>query len=294
MNNKTRFWVVGVVILVAVIVLASSSMFIVREGEFKVVLQFGEAQVVHETPGLKFKIPFVQSTYSLPKYQMVYDSSPTDILTLDQKPIQVDNYTVWRIDDVGNFIRTAQTVARGEQRIDNAVYNAVRRKLSATDYSDIINDSGGEGRHNLNEEITEEVQSALRRDNYGIEVVDVRIKRTDLPEENKQSVYDRMISDRQAIATRYVSEGEEEARIIRSSADRQAVEIIAQAEADSKRIIAEGEEEAARIYNQAYSVDPEFYQLYRTLQSYRTSFAGEPVIMLPIDSPYARILLGME
>jgi membrane protease subunit HflC len=291
--KKTSKWVVGIVVLVAVIVLASSSMFIVEEGEYKVVLQFGEAVYVHETPGLKFKLPFVQTTYSLPKYQMIYDSYATPILTRDQKPIEVDNYTVWRIDDVHKFLRTAQTVARGEQRIDNAVYNAVRRKLSETEYGDIISETG-DRRGDLNRQITEEVQETLRRDNYGIEVIDVRIRRTDLPEENKASVFNRMISDRKAIAARYLSEGDEEARIITSEADRQAVEIIAQAEAEAKRIIAEGEEEAARIYNEAFGADPEFYNLYRTLESYKTSFQGETVIMLPIDSPYARILLGLD
>lgn len=291
MNVKGSKFISAIVVIVVLIVLAASSLFVVKEGEYKVVLQFGEAVDVHSEPGLKFKIPFVQTVYSLPKYQMIYDSSSTPILTRDQKPIEVDNYTVWRIDDVHKFIRTAQTLARGEQRIDNAVYNAVRRKLSATEYGDIISETG-EGRGDLNRQVTEEVQEVLRRDNYGIEVIDVRIKRTDLPEENKQSVYNRMISDRNAIAARYLSEGDEEARFITSEADRQAVEIIAQAEADAKRIIAEGEEEAARIYNEAYGANPEFYSLYRQLESYKVTLQGEPVIMIPIESPYARILMG--
>jgi membrane protease subunit HflC len=134
----------------------------------------------------------------------------------------------------------------------------------------------------------------MEESGYGIKIVDVRIRRTDLPEANKESVYNRMISDRQSIAARYLSEGDEESRKITSSADREAKVLVAQAEAEAKRIIAEGEQEAARIYNEAYGKDPEFYQFYRTLQSYVTTLQGEPVIMLPIDSPYARILLGQE
>lgn len=275
--------------IVAIILLASS-LFVVKEGEYKVVLKFGEAVRVEESPGLYFKIPFIESVSQLPKYQMTYESNPTSILTKDKKPIIVDNYTVWRIKNPQNFLRTVQTVSGGVQRIDEAVYNSVRRKLSEINYDNIISENTARG--NINDEITKDVSEAILRDNYGIEVVDVRIKRTDLPEGNKQSVYNRMISDRQSIAARYLSEGDEESRKITSKADRTATELLAQAEADAKKIIAQGEQQAAKIYNEAYGKDPAFYSLYRTLQSYVTTLDNEPVIMLPIDSPYTRILLG--
>lgn len=283
-------WVLSILGLVAAAIIFFSSAFVVNEGEYKVVLKFGEAVRVIEEPGLSFKIPFIENVTSLPKYQMVYDSNPTSILTKDKKPIIVDNYTVWRIKNSQQFLRTAQSVSSGQKRIDEAVYNTVRRKLSEIDYSSIISENTQRG--NLTDEITKDVRDALEKDNYGIEIIDVRIKRTDLPEGNKQSVYNRMISDRQSIAARYLSEGDEESRKITSKADRTAVELIAKAESDAKKIIAEGEQEAARIYNDAYGKNPEFYKLYRTLDSYVTTFKGEPVIMLPIDSPYTRILLG--
>lgn len=286
MNRKP---LVGIVSLLLIVVLLGGSMFIVNEGEYKVVLQFGEAVRIDSSPGIKMKIPFIESVISLPKRKMVYDSKPTPILTKDKKPIEVDNYTVWRITEPDRFYRTAQSIKAGEQLIDNAVYNTVRRKLSEVEYGNIISENTARG--DLNIEITKEVQQLLR-DNYGISVADVRIKRTDLPDENKQSVYNRMISDRQSIAARYLSEGDEESKKITSNADRQATEIIAQAQADSKKIVAEGEQEAARIYNQSYGKDAEFYKLYRTLESYVSSFKGEPVIIMPIDSPYAKILLG--
>lgn len=286
---KKNQWI-ALVSFIVLIILASGSMYIVKEGEYKVVLRFGEAMRAVPEPGLKFKIPFIENTSSLPKYQMTYDSSPTTILTKDQKPIVVDNYTVWRITNASQFLRTVQSVSGGIQRIDEAVYNSVRRKLSEVNYENIISENTERG--NINDEITKDVIAALTRDNYGIEVVDVRIKRTDLPEENKQSVYNRMISDRESIAARYLSEGDEQSRKITSKADRTATELLAQAEADAKKIIAEGEGEAAKIYNLAYGKDPQFYNIYRTLESYVTTLKNEPVIMLPIDSPYAKILLG--
>jgi len=287
---KTRGLVlIGLGALLLVIVL-TGSMFIVKEGEYKVVLRFGEATRIHAEPGIKFKVPFIESVRTLPKRHRVYDSEPTTILTNDKKPIIVDNYTVWRISDPQKFLRSLNTVSNAESRISDAVYNAVRRKLSEIEYGSIISENTARG--DLNAEITKIVADVAVNQGYGIEVIDVRIKRTDLPTENKQSVYNRMISDRQSIAAGYLSEGDEESRKITSNADRQATELLAEAEARAKKIIAEGEQEAARIYNEAYGKDPEFYELYRTLESYVKTFEGEPVIMMPIDSPYTRLLLG--
>jgi len=281
--------VIGAVIAVVVLVLAFGSLFIVEQGEFKVVLQFGEAVREETTPGLKFKVPFIEKVVSYPKKQIVYDSKPAPIMTLDKKPIEVDNYAVWRIDDPKQFIKSARSLQNAEKLIENAVYGTVRRKLSEIEYGQIISENTARG--DLNAEVTKEVHDLLIA-NYGINVIDVRIKRTDLPEENKASVYNRMISDRQSIAARYLSEGDEESRKITANADRQATELVAEAEAAAKKIIAEGEQEAARIYNEAYGKDAKFYELYRTLESYRTTLGGEPIIMMPIESPYAKILLG--
>jgi len=276
--------------IIVIAILASGSFFIVKEGEYKIVLRFGEAVRPVSSPGLNLKIPFIENVTTLPKYQMTYENKPTQILTKDKKMIIVDNYTVWRINNPEKFIKTSHTVTGGIQRIDEAVYNSVRRKLSEIDYDAIISEDTARG--DLNDDITNDVSLALQRDDYGIEIVDVRIKRTDLPESNKESVYNRMISDRQSIAARYLSEGDEESRKITSKADRTALELIAKAEADAKKIVAEGEQEAAKIYNQAYGKDPEFYELYRTLESYVVTMSNNPVIMMPIESPYAKILLG--
>lgn len=287
MNKKG---IITIASIIAVVILLSSSLFVVNEGEYKVVLQFGEAKAIHQDPGIKVKIPFIETVTSLPKYQQVYESQPTPVLTKDKKPINVDNYTVWRIKEPQKFLQTLRTVSAAEGRIGDAVYNTVRRKLSEVEYGSIISENTARG--NLNDEITRDVSEMSERQNYGVEIVDVRIKRTDLPDENKGSVYNRMISDRQSIAAGYLSEGDEESRKITSNADRQARELIAKAESDAKKIIAEGEQEAARIYNEAYGKDANFYKLYRTLESYVTTIQGETIIMLPIDSPYTQALLG--
>ncbi len=286
--NKKLFGIIALVVVL--IIVGAGSLYIVKEGEYKVVLRFGEAKRVEAKPGLKFKIPFVENLMTLPKYQMTYESVPTQILTKDKKMLFVDNYTVWRIDSPEKFIKKLKTISGGKKRIDEAVYNSVRRKLSEVNYDNIISENTERG--NINEEITNDVIAALTRDDYGINVIDVRIKRTDLPEGNKQSVYNRMISDRQSMAARYLSEGDEESRKITSKADRTVKELIAEAESSAKKIIAEGEAEAAKIYNEAYGKDPAFYNLYRTLESYIVTMKNEPVIMLPIESPYAKILLG--
>ncbi|MFF2885346.1 protease modulator HflC [Paenibacillus sp. NPDC057967] len=286
---KPKHWI-GIIGAVVVLMIVAGSLFVVKEGEYKVVLRFGEAKRSVMEPGLNFKIPFIESTTTLPKYQMTLESKTGQIMTKDKKPILVDNYTIWRIQNPGKFYRNLYAVSGGSQRIEEFVYNSVRRKLSEVDYDVIISENSARG--NINDEITNDVSLALERADYGIEIIDVRIKRTDLPDSNKQSVYNRMISDRQSIAARYLSEGDEESRKITSKADRTAMELMAQAEADAKKIIAEGEQEAAQIYNSAYGKDAQFYSLYRTLESYVVTLKDNPVIMLPIDSPYAKILLG--
>ncbi|MEW6662977.1 MAG: protease modulator HflC [Bacillota bacterium] len=278
-----------VLTLGAILALAiSQCLFIVHEGEVKVVRQMGAVVRIEDSAGLNFKLPFIQNIQTLPKYKMLYDSFPTEILTADKKPLIVDNYTLWRIKDARAFIRTVQNLPNAEKRIDATVYSVVRNKFSNVNYDEIVSGKRGD----LNAEVTKIVADSLDRDNYGIEIIDVRIKRTDLPVQNQQSVFNRMKSEREKMAQQYLSEGDELARTIRADTDRKVKEIMAEAYATAKTIEGQGEQEAARIYNEAYSKDPQFYEMYRTLESYKTTLNGKPVIMLPINSPYTRLLLG--
>ncbi|MEH7222994.1 protease modulator HflC [Bacillus sp. JJ1566] len=283
----------GIAILIVFILIgiALVNLFIVREGEYKVVRQFGEVVRIVETPGLSYKIPFIQSVETLPKYQMIYDVEEAEINTKDKKRMMIDNYAVWRIEDPKQMIATTRTVVNAEAKLDEFVYSAIRTELGQLNYDEIINDEKSE-RGSLNDRITEIVNKNLEEDKYGIVVTDIRMKRTDLPAENEQSVYTRMISERESTAQNYLSEGDAKKNEIEADTDREVKEIISKAQADAEVIRSQGEGEAARIYNEAFSKDPEFYNLFRTLESYKTTIDGETVIILPADSPYARLLLG--
>lgn len=279
------------VVLIGLLMVVFSNMFIVEQGEFKVVRQFGEVVRVEEEPGLNFKVPFIQSVSTLTKKQMILDVEPTEINTRDKKRILIDNYALWRIDDPQQMIKSAQTIDRAETIMMNFIYSVIRAELGQLNYDQIINEEQS-SRGSFNDRILERVNELLERDNYGISVTDVRMKRTDLPEENEQAVYRRMISERNSIAQDYLSQGDAEANRIRANTDREVKEIVAKANADANEIIGEGEAGAAQIYNQSFGRDVEFYNLYRTLISYEKTIDDQTVIVLPADSPYARILMG--
>lgn len=279
------------IILFVLLLFLLTNIFIVKEGEYKVVRQFGEVVRIHDTPGLKVKVPFIQSVTTLPKYQMNYDVSEAEINTKDKKRMLIDNYAVWSIDDPKKMITNARTLENAEARMEEFVYSVVRSELGRLNYDEIINDEKS-SRGSLNDRVTEKVNEMLIKDNYGILVTDVRIKRTDLPEENEESVYKRMISERESKAQEYLSKGDAEKNRITADTDRKVKELLSTAEADAEVIRAEGEGEAARIYNQSFSKDADFYQLYRTLESYKKTVGEQSVIILPSDSPYAKLLMG--
>ncbi|MCK0471350.1 protease modulator HflC [Halalkalibacter sp. APA_J-10(15)] len=279
------------VLLIVIVVTIISNLFIVEQGEYKVVRQFGEVVRIEEDPGLSYKIPFIQSVTSVPKYQMIYDIPPAEINTRDKKRMLADHYVVWRVDDPQAMISTAVTLERAEAIMGEQIFSAIRAELGQLDFDEIINEEKS-SRGSFNELVRDRVNEALERSNYGISITDVRMKRTDLPTENEEAVYRRMISERESTAQEYLSQGEAEANRIESETDREVQEMIATANADANEIIGEGEADAASIYNETFGQDTEFYQLYRTLQSYETTINDETVIVLPADSPYARILLG--
>ncbi len=289
-KKYTRGGIILVIILVIIGVILSN-LLIVKEGEYKVIRQFGEVIRIESTPGLSYKIPFIQTVETLPKYQMVYDVKEAEINTRDKKRMIIDNYALWRVEDPRKMIATTRTVINAEAKLDEFVYSAIRTELGQLNYDEIINDEKS-SRGSLNDRITERVNELLQNDNYGIVVTDIRMKRTDLPTENEQSVFTRMISERESTAQEYLSMGDAQKNRIIAQTDREVTELLAKAKADAEVIRGEGEGEAARIYNETFSADPEFYSLYRTLESYKKTINGKTVIILPSDSPYARILMG--
>jgi len=292
MNMKQ--WSVTAAILAVVlgaILIAVTNVYVVKENEYKIVRQFGEVVKFEDRPGLHMKIPFIQSVTTLPKNLMKYDMTEEEITTLDKKRIIIDNYAIWHITNPKDLISNAGNIENAKSRMEEFIYSAIRTELGKTNYDDIISDKDSE-RGNINDNLTERVNELLAADKYGIEVVDVRIRRTDLPADNEQAVFTRMISDRESIAQKYLSEGDADKNRIIASTDQAVTEIIANANREAALIRAEGESEAAKIYNDAFAKDPEFYSLYRTLESYKKTIGEDTMIILPSDSPYARILSG--
>ncbi|WLR57611.1 protease modulator HflC [Mesobacillus subterraneus] len=279
------------VIIIALLVFIFTNVFIVKQGEYKVVRQFGEVVRIVKEPGLNYKIPFVQSVTTLPKYQMTYDVSQAEINTKDKKRMLIDNYAIWRIEDPKKMISNARTLEGAESRMEEFIYSVVRSELGKLDYDEIINDEKS-SRGSLNDRVSEKVNELLSGGNYGVVVTDVRMKRTDLPEENELSVFTRMISERESKAQEYLSMGDAEKNRVIAQTDREVKELLAKASADAETIRGEGEGEAAKVYNQTFSKDPEFYSMFRTLESYKKTINGETVIVLPSNSPYARMLMG--
>lgn len=289
-----RQWAASGTILVVVFALAMialTNIYVVKENEYKVVRQFGEVVKYESRPGVHFKVPFIQSVTTLPRNLMTYEMTEEEISTKDKKRIIIDNYAVWRVTDPKALISNAGQLMNAESRMEEFIYSALRTEFGQTNYKDIINDESS-SRGNINDAVTKRVNELIEQADFGIEVIDVRIRRTDLPAENEQSVFTRMISERESTAQTYLSEGDADKRRIEAQTDREVQELLATARKDAAIIQAEGEAQAAKIYNAAFSKDPEFYSLYRTLESYKKTIGEDTMIILPSDSPYARILSG--
>lgn len=291
---NVKQWVSSVIVLTVVfaaLIIVFANLYIVKENEYKVVRQFGEVVKYESKPGLHMKIPFIQSVTTLPSNLMTHDMTEEEISTKDKKRIIIDNYTVWRVTDPKALISNAGQLLNAENRMEEFIYSALRTEFGQTEYGDIINEKDSK-RGNINDRVTQRVNELIDSANFGIEVIDVRIRRTDLPEENEQSVYTRMVSERQSIAQKYLSEGDAEKRSKEAKTDQEVQVTLAKANKEASVIRAEGEAQAAQIYNAAYSKDPEFYSLFRTLESYKKTIGNETMIIIPSDSPYAKLLSG--
>src|SRR5690554_6932710 len=252
------------ILIVGIIILSNA--FVIRPNEYGIIRQFGKIVRVIDTEGLNFKIPFVQTISKLPKHILFYDVPATEINTYDKKRIMVDYYALWRITDPVQMVETLKTIDAAEARLSDIMYSGVRNELGKLEYGAIINPMDNQ-RGNVDEIVKDNINEILNKNNNGIEIVDIQMKRIDLPESNEQSVYKRMISERASKAQEYLSQGDAEKTKIMADADREVAELIAKTKARAQEIVAEGEKEAAKIYNDSYGQDPEFFKLYTTLNS---------------------------
>ena len=274
--------------LVAILVLLGlTTVFIVDETEQVVILAFGKPVRTITEPGINMKMPFpFQEKIKFDDRLLEYDSPPEEILSKDKKTLIVDNYVRWSIVDPLQFLKTVQAIPTALSRMDDIVYSELRRELGTHDMVEIIT----ENREKLMEIVTFNSNNATL--SYGIEVLDVRIRRVDLPAENEESIYARMEAERNRQANKFRSEGEEEAQKIRASTDRDKTIILADAYKEAEGIRGEGDAKAVEVYASAYSADPKFYEFVRTLDTYKKIIDDKTTLVLPADSRLFKLLLG--
>ena len=287
---KKALRVIIPLLIVAAIMVSGNCFVVTQQNEYTIVRQFGAVVDVVDKPGLSMKLPFLQTTSTLPKTEMLYDLAVSDVITSDKKSMVADSFVLWRISDPLKFIQTLSgNIANAEYRIDTVVYNSLKTVISSMKQEDVI--SGRDGL--LAQKIMDNVGETF--DKYGITILAIETKRIDLPDENKSAVYARMISERDNIAASYAAEGEAEAKQIRNEADKTVEITISQAQAAADKLKAEGEAEYMRILSEIYDTTDEadFYEFMRALDMAKSSLGGENnTIVISSDSPIASILNG--
>lgn len=282
---------VGILIGVAAVVVAvGASVTVTQQNEYKLIRQFGKVDRVISSSGISFKIPFIESTQSLPKETLLYDLAASDVITKDKKTMISDSYVLWKISDPLKFAQTLNSsVESGESRINTAVYNATKNAISSMSQDQVITSRDGE----LSDMVMEAIGTNM--DQYGIELLKFETKQLDLPDDNKEDVYERMISERDNIAATYKAEGNSEAKVIRNKTDKEVAIQISDAKKQAEILGAEGEQEYMKILAQAYGEEDrsEFYSFVRSLDALKTSMKGEDkTVILSADSPIAQIFEG--
>lgn len=279
-----------IVLLLAACIVISSSIVITNENEYTLVRQFGKIDHVQSAAGISFKIPFVQTSDKLPKEILLYDLSPSDVITSDKKTMICDSYVLWHIVDPVKFAQTLNSsISNAESRLDAIVYNSTKNIISSTKQDDVISGRNGA----LSEAIIGNIGHSL--DQYGIELLAFETKKLDLPSDNKAAVYERMISERDNIAATYTAEGSSEAQKIRNTTDMEVTVLLSEAEKEAEILIAEGEAEYMRILSDAYKDESkqDFYSFVRSLDALKISMQGNnKTVILSPDSPIAQIFYG--
>jgi membrane protease subunit HflC len=279
-----RRWVVILAALGILVAVWNVALFRVPQWMQAIVVQLGEPVRTVREPGLYVKTPFIQEVLYFDKRLLDYDASPKELLTKDKQQLVVDNYVRWRIHDPLQYYRTLRTESGAQSRLDDVVYSNLRETLGRHTLRDVVNERRGA----LMQEVTEKSDRKARE--YGIEIVDVRIKRADLPEKNEQNVFNRMRTERERQAKKFRAEGDEEARKIRSQADKEVQILLADARQQAEIMRGEGDAAAVKIFAEAYGRDPEFYELVRTLEAYRKTIGEGTTLILSPDSDFFRLL----
>ena len=282
------------VVVVLLLIVGFSSIYVVGENTAACTFRFSEIVNTVETPGLHFKLPFVDSVKYYSKATQFYDIPPSEVLTSDKQTMTVDCYVLWNISDPQQFYRALGTTAKAEERLNAMTYNVLKNVMSTLAQADIINMEDGALRNEIYEGIATIVSESART--YGIIVEDVKIKQFDLPESNLNAVYQRMISERNQMAEKFTADGDKEANLIINEVNKIVNITISNAEAEAAKLIAEGEAEYMRMLAEAYNSQEkkDFYEFTLALDALKASLTGEEkTVILDADSDLAKILMGV-
>lgn len=280
---KTSFILIAVLAFLAMVT-AFQTVYVVDQTETAIVLQLGKPTGDAKGPGLHAKIPFIQNVVFFDSRLLEYDAKAAEVLTLDKKNLVVDNYARWRITNPLLFYRTLRTVGRAHARLDDIIYAEVRVALGRYTLQEVVSGK----RAFIMEEVTKKSTEILSP--YGLEVVDVRIKRTDLPPENAQAIYGRMRAERERQAKLYRSEGWEEMEKIKSGADKDRAVLLAEADRQAEVLRGAGDAEAAAVWAAAIGRTPEFFNFTRSLEAYQKALSRNSRIVLTPQSPFLKFL----
>ncbi|MFA9378800.1 MAG: protease modulator HflC [Lachnotalea sp.] len=285
-NKKT----IIIILLVVIAIIGSSSIVVTAENQYKLIRQFGKVYHVETEAGISFKIPFVQSVDTLPKQLLLYDLAPSDVITNDKKTMITDSYVLWEITDPLKFAQSLNSsITNAESRIDTVVYNSTKNVISSQEQEEVI--SGRDGA--LTAAIISNIADTMEQ--YGIQLVTIETKSLDLPSDNKEAVYQRMISERGNIAATYTAEGESEAQKIKNTTDKEVAILLSEASKQGEILKAEGEAEYMKILSQAYADESrtDFYSFVRSLDAAKASLTGDnKTLILSEDSPITQIFNG--
>ena len=284
--NKKIIIIVGTLIVLFIIL--NLSLFTVDEKQQAIILQFGKPIRTIQKPGLNAKIPFIQTVSYFEDRLLEYDAAPTEIVTKDKKNLVIDNYARWQITDPLAFMQAVRDENGAQLRLRDIVYSELRVELGRYDLIDIVSVH----RDTIMEVVTEKCNEKSQK--YGINIVDVRIKRADLPVENEKAVFQRMRAERIRQANQYRSEGAEEALKIRALTDKEKVIILADAYKIAETNRGEGDARALKIYADAFQKDPTFYRFLRTLEAYKKTLNNNTTIVLSTESEFFRLLESIK
>jgi membrane protease subunit HflC len=272
-------------IAILLVVLGVSPLFIVDITQTAIVVELGKPKRNYTSPGLYFKVPFIQDVTYFDKRLLDYDSSPQEVITQDKKTLLIDNFAKWRIVDPLKVFQNFQTQRGALRRLDDIIYSELRVELGRHDLSDIVSKNRSEVMAVVTQRANEKAVA------YGLEIHDVRIKRADLPEQNEKNVFARMQAEREQQAKQYRAEGAEEAQKIRSEAEKDKEILLADAYKTSEQIRGEGDAKAFKIYSSAYRQDPKFFEFTRSMEAYKKTFSHNSTTMvLTPDSEFLKYL----